>query len=205
MKYIDLSHKLEENTPVSPNDNKIKMERVKFLANDYYNDTEITTTMHIGTHVDAPSHMLTSIKNIADYEIGKFIGKGVLLNFENQKDISLRNKDKPKIIKDSIVLIYTNMDKKIGSNEYYNDHPKITIELCDYLIEKQIKILALDFYSPDQLPLAIHKKLLSNDILIVENIKDAHLLKDISDFILYMPPIKIEAEGAFIRAFAEIK
>lgn len=205
MKYVDLSYTLDNSTAVSPLDNKIKMKRVKFLDKDYYNDTEITTTMHIGTHIDAPSHMLDSNINISDINMSKFIGKGILLNFENQKEIVLREDDKEKIVEDSIILIYTNMDKKIGTEEYYLDHPIITKEFCDFLVAKKVKILALDFYSPDKFPLTIHKTLLGNDILIVENIKDAHLLKNINDFKLYLIPIKIKAEGAFIRAFAEIK
>lgn len=204
MRYIDLSHDLDTNTSVSPYDKKIVMKRVKFLDKDYYNDTEMISTFHIGTHIDAPSHMLNSNIMISDYDIEKFIGKGVFLNFENQKDIILREEDKSKIEEDSIVLVYTNMDKKIGSDEYYNDHPKVSIELCKYLVEKKVKILALDFYSPDSLPLTIHKTLLGNDVLIVENIKNAHLLKDVSDFVLNMIPIKTKAEGAFIRAFATI-
>ena len=58
MKYIDLTYTLNEETAVSPYDKPIKLNKVKFLDNDLYNDTEIRTTMHIGTHIDAPSHML---------------------------------------------------------------------------------------------------------------------------------------------------
>ena len=205
MKYIDLTYTLNEETAVSPYDKPIKLNKVKFLDNDLYNDTEIRTTMHIGTHIDAPSHMLDTTKTISDYPISKFIGKGVLLDFFNEKNIVLREKDKEKIVKDSILLIYTGMDEKIGTDEYYNDHPKVSFELCNFLVEKKIKILALDFFSPDSFPSLIHKTLLSNDILIVENIKDAKLLKEIDDFTLYMIPIKINTEGAFIRAFGETK
>ncbi len=203
MKYIDLTHTITSNIAVSPFDKNVRMKQVKQLDIDSYNDTEITTTMHIGTHIDAPSHVMDSEVYISDYPVEKFIGKGVLLDFENQKNISLRKLDQKKIKQDSIVVIYTNMDKKIGTDEYYYDHPKLTKEFCDYLVSKQIKILALDFFSPESMPLDIHKKLLSNDILIVENLKDVHLLKD-KDFIMHVIPIKIKTEGAFIRAYAEL-
>lgn len=205
MRHIDLSHTLNNDTPVSPFDKKIDMKRVKFLKRDHFNDTEMISTMHIGTHIDAPSHMLDSEINVSNFDIDKFIGEGVFLDFENKKNIHLRAEDKIKIKEDSIVLIYTNMDKVIGSDKYYYDHPKVSLELCNYLVEKKVKIVALDFYSPDQSPSTIHKTLLKNDILIVENIKDAHLLKGIDDFTLYMVPIKIDAEGAMIRAFASVK
>jgi len=205
MRYIDLTYTINGDTSVSPFDNSIQFKKVKQIDIDQYNDTEITTTMHIGTHIDAPSHMLDSSKTISDYPITKFIGKGVLLDFSNQKEITLREEDKDKIVEDSIVLIHTGMDKNIGTDEYYNDHPQVSIELCKYLVEKKIKILALDFFSPDSFPSLIHKTLLSNDILIVENIKGADVLKGVTDFMLYMIPIKISTEGAFIRAFAEVR
>ncbi len=203
MKYIDLTHKIHSEMLVSPFDTKPTFKRVKFLNEDHYNDTTMTTTMHIGTHIDAPSHMLNTDKDISGFEIDSFIGKGVFLDYENQKEIGLKEEYKNKIEKDSIVLIYTNMEKVYGTDEYYYEHPQVSEELCDYLIEKQIKVLALDFFSPDSSPSIIHKKLLSNDILIVENISNANLLKEITDFTLYLIPIRIKAEGAFIRAFAQ--
>ena len=117
MKYIDLTHTITSNIAVSPFDKNVRMKQVKQLDIDSYNDTEITTTMHIGTHIDAPSHVMDSEVYISDYPVEKFIGKGVLLDFENQKNISLRKLDQKKIKQDSIVVIYTNKDKKIGTDE----------------------------------------------------------------------------------------
>lgn len=204
MKYIDLSYTLDSFTPVSPYDNSPELKRVKFIKNDYYNDSRWSSTMHIGTHIDAPSHMLDINKNISDYPIDKFIGKGVLLNFEGESIISLREEDKTKIKQDSIVVVYTNMDKKINTIDYFDKSPQISEELCDYLISKQINILALDFYSPDSFPFTIHKKLLAHDILIVENLKNVDQLVNIRDFVLHLIPIKLNAEGAFVRAYAEV-
>lgn len=204
MKYIDLTHTLNRSTPVSPFDSKMEFKKVKFLDRDYYNDTEIKTTMHIGTHIDAPSHMLDNNRNICDFPIEKFIGKGVLLNFKDEKIISLKEEHKSLITKDSIVVIYTGMDIKIGTAEYYYEHPQVSEELCDFLIQKKVKMIGLDFFSPDSSPSVIHKKLLANEILIVENLTNLEKLITVKDFLLHMIPIKIDTEGSFIRAYAEI-
>ena len=202
MKYIDLSYTVNNEIAVSKYDVKPSLTRVKFLERDYYNDTEINSTMHIGTHIDAPSHMLDSDLFVSDYDISTFIGKGVFLNYENEVDLTLREEDESKIVEGSIVMVYTNMDKVNGTKEYYETHPVISMELCECLIQKKVKVVALDFYSPDKFPFEIHKKLLSNNILIVENVKNAHLLKDIKEFTLHMIPMKIDAEGSFVRAYA---
>jgi len=205
MKFIDLSYTLSNETKSSPFDNPLKIERTKFIDKDYYNDSTLTSTMHIGTHIDAPSHMTSIEKDIDSYPVEKFIGNGVILDFKNEKFIALREEDKKKISKDDIVIIYTGSEKINGTDEYYYNHPQVSKEFSEYLVEKEVKMLALDFFSPDSSPSLIHKTLLSNDILIVENLKNTHLLLNEMKFKLYMIPLKIKTEGSFIRAFAEVK
>lgn len=205
MKYIDLSYTINSETPVSPFDKKIEMKRVKFLNDDYFNDTQIISTMHIGTHIDAPSHMTDSNKNISNYEISKFIGDGVVLNCFGEKLINMKPEYHDVVTENSIILIYTGSDKIIGTDEYYFNHSIVSEELCDFLIEKKVKIVGLDFFSPDQSPSIIHKKLLQSDILIVENLKDVDLLLKYPKFTISLIPIKIDAEGAMIRAFATVE
>ncbi len=204
LKYIDLTHTLSENISVSPFDDKIVFQQVKTLEKDQYNDTQIITTMHIGTHIDAPSHMFPNQKKINEYPVEKFIGQGILLNFKNQRQIIMKQDFNDLNFTEKIVLIYTNQDKIFNNNEYYENHPVITEELCDFLIEKQIKAIGLDFFSPDYFPSVIHKKFLENDILIVENLCNLDLLIDQTNFEIFILPIKIATEGAFIRAVAKI-
>lgn len=205
MKYIDLTHKFDRNTPVSPFDNKPVFKQVKERENDYYSDTELTSTMHIGTHIDAPSHMVDSKKNMCHYDIEHFIGEVVVLDFEGQKEIVLRDEDKALIKENHIVLVYTGMDKIIGTDEYYYEHPQVSKEFADFLVEKKVKILGLDFYSPDSLPSLVHKTLLPNDVLIVENLTNLELLLDKEVVEGYFIPLKIDTEGSFIRAFVKVK
>ncbi len=202
MKYIDLSHTISNDTKVSPYDEKPVLIRTKHLEVDHYNDTLLHSTMHIGTHVDAPSHMLDNTSYINEFPIQSFIGKGAVLDFTNQQLITLREQDKAKIKKDSIVIIHTGMYKEYGSDNYYHNHPKVTEELCDYLIQQEVRMLVLDFFSPDSIPSIIHKKLLSQNILITENVVQTEKLLDIPEFEMFIIPIKIKAEGAFVRAFA---
>jgi len=202
MTYFDLTHTLSKDTPVSPYDDKILFQHTKNIARDGYNDTQITTTMHIGTHIDAPSHMIDNAKYIDKFPIDKFFGQGIVLNYKDEKLLTV----KPEFVKldfnDKIVLLYTDEDKTIGSDEYYKNHPIISEELCDFLIEKQIKMIGLDFFSPDQFPSIIHKKFLSEDILIIENLCNLDQLLGVNHFEVILLPIKIKAEGAFIRAVA---
>jgi len=44
------------------------------------------------------------------------------------------------------------------------------LKLGDFFVEKKIKLLGMDLPSPDKYPFRIHKKLLENNILIIENL-----------------------------------
>jgi kynurenine formamidase len=205
MKYIDLTHRFDRNTPVSPFDEKPIFNHTKTRETDSYSDTQIITTMHIGTHIDAPSHMIDSPQNIADFDIHQFIGDVVVLDFVGQKEIVLREADQNKIKENTIVLIYTGMDKIIGTKEYYFVHPQVSLAFANYLVEKKVKLLGLDFFSPDGFPSLVHKKLLTNDILIVENLTNLELLLNKNILKGYFIPLKIDTEGSFIRAFVEVE
>lgn len=55
---IDLSVPVNEKTPVYPGDPATKIDPAGVLAKDGYNDHYISLGTHVGTHIDAPLHML---------------------------------------------------------------------------------------------------------------------------------------------------
>lgn len=203
MNLIDLTHKIKDKMSHSLYDAPLSLSILKDIANGGYGDSCLKTTMHIGTHIDAPSHMIENGKKITDYPIDYFMGQGVCLNFENEDTITLRPKDKTAIQRNEIIIVHTGFYKQFEQTRYYTDYPVVTEAFANFLIENKVKLLVLDFFSPDKHPFKIHKRLLQNDILIVENVTNTGELKSLTTFTAYMIPIKIEAEGAFVRAFVK--
>lgn len=58
MKLIDLSVPINENTPVYPGDPVTKIQPAGILYKDGYEDHYVCVGTHVGTHVDAPRHMV---------------------------------------------------------------------------------------------------------------------------------------------------
>jgi kynurenine formamidase len=148
--------------------------------------------------------MVKSTIQVSDVSIDTFIGRGVLLNYEAQSVIDLTD-DLPAIKEGDIVVIHTGLSSLFGTPSYYDDHPILTEAFCRYLIDKKIKGIALDFYSPDTAPFNRHKQLLEADLFIAENLNNTHLLKPFTFFDCFIIPVKISASGAFVRAFAHVK
>uniref|UniRef100_UPI003EBA121D cyclase family protein n=1 Tax=Proteinivorax hydrogeniformans TaxID=1826727 RepID=UPI003EBA121D len=202
--YIDLTHVIENDMPCHPYDDGLKLLRNKFLSKDKFNDSILETGMHVGTHVDAPSHLTNSNKLISDYPVEKFAGRGKLLDVRGEKKITLKKKYIDTVNSDDIVLLHTGFDKEFRKEEYFLEHPVLTDELIDFFVETKVKLIGVDLPSPDIAPFNAHKKLLQNDILIIENLTNLSKLVEVADFEIIAFPLKIQAEGSPVRVVAKV-
>jgi arylformamidase len=76
---------------------------------------------------------------------------------------------------------------------------------ADELIKKQVKIVGIDYLSIDSLDeekLPVHNQLLSNNILIVENLDLEQVPAGRYREISIIPPNIIDMDGLPVRAFA---
>ncbi|MBP9695383.1 MAG: cyclase family protein [Candidatus Magasanikbacteria bacterium] len=204
MKYIDLTHKFTDSMPSYPGDPRPILQQITLISEDGVNDHSLKTTMHIGTHIDAPAHMISNGKLISDYPIEKFFGKAIFIDARGQMTIGPEILPKEKIKAGNVVILYTGWDKKFGNHEYFGDHPIVNNEFADTLIELGISILCIDFPSPDKKPYPIHQKLLRHDILIAENATNLELLIEQKKIEIIALPLYIEADASPCRIVAKI-
>ena len=202
--FIDLSHEITDNMPVHPYDYKVRLYEDKVLEKDKFTNSRLETGMHAGTHIDAPRHFLNRDSYISDFPLDQFAGNGCLLDVRGETTISLKPQYE-RIQQGDIVLLLTGFSTLYGHADYYenfDNHPIVDLEFANFLCEKKIKMLGMDTPKPDNYPFDIHKLLLSNDILIMENLTNLNQLKGISNFEVYAFPLKIRAEGSIVRAVA---
>ena len=205
MKYVDLSYDLKSEMPVYPGDIELKSNKEKEYGIDGYNIYSFFTSMHAGTHIDAPLHMYENKKFISEYPIDRFIGNAVLLDVRGEKIIGIKDEYYRDIKENDIVLLFTGWDNFYGKKEYYTNHPVVSEELAELLIKKKIKMLGVDMPSPDKGEYEIHKKLFENDIFILENLKNLKKLLYTEELQLFAQPLKIEVEASLVRAIAGFK
>ncbi|MCU7190433.1 cyclase family protein [Turicibacter sanguinis] len=203
-KYIDLSYEIEHQMAVYPGDDELKLYRHRFLNRDYYNDTKLETGMHVGTHIDAPSHLLNKDRFICDYPVEKFIGNGCLLDVRNEEIIKLKDEYLDKVQEGDIVLLYTEYDEFFGTDKYFENHPIVDEKLAQFFVDRGVKLIGIDMPSPDQYPFKVHHKLLENDILIIENLRNLKKLEGVKRFEVMAFPLNIRAEASLTRVVARI-
>lgn len=193
-KYIDLSIKLTENTAVYPGEPHIVFKQHANIKDNHYNEHQITINTHFGTHIDFPYHMIDNGKKSDEYDISRFIGSGVIIDAKNP-DI--------KNLKGEIVLIYTgHLDN--GIENLFDNVPVLDENLVNNIIKLKPKMVMLDIPSPDKYPYNIHKQLLKNDILIVENVINMRQLFGKKFSVFAMPLNFSKFDGSPCRVFAEV-
>src|SRR3989344_1142306 len=111
MTYIDLTHTFDTQMPVYPGDPIPELVQIADLHKEGYTDYQIKTGMHVGTHMDAPLHMLDGGKRLSNIAVEKFIGKGCLVDARDAAVISAHYLEKSGAQKDDIVLVMTSFSE----------------------------------------------------------------------------------------------
>lgn len=204
MRLIDISHVLNGNTPIYPGDYKITLQKYNSLEKDGYCSHLLSSCLHTGTHIDLPMHMLNDNRFVSDFALDNFVGKGILLDVRGENPIRMKPCYKEMAAEGCVVLLYTGFDKHYRTEEYFTRHPAVSNDLAGFLLSKKIKMLGMDMPAPDYPPFSFHKALLSEDILILENLTNLHSLVDIDSFEVIAFPLKISAEASFVRAVCRI-
>ena len=113
---IDLSVKINENTPVYPEDPSFSANQTGSLDTSGCVDHEFRMGNHLGTHIDAPAHVMDDGTVVDGFDIERFVGVGRII------DVSDNDFDEEKFIEvesGEIVVLHTNMYKKYATEEYF--------------------------------------------------------------------------------------
>lgn len=204
MPVIDLTHILDAGLPVYPGDPAPALVKIADVAKDGFMDFKLSSTMHVGTHIDAPAHMLAGAKRICDYPPDKFFGRGVVIDARGKSAAGKELLSGVLIAKGDIVLVNFGWSSEFGKDEYYLNYPEITESLAAELAKLGVSMIGLDTPSPDRAPYAAHKILFKNDILIMENLTNLEQLLDKPRWEIAALPMNIEADSAFCRVVARI-
>jgi kynurenine formamidase len=177
---------------------------VKDIARDGHTNFRLSTTMHAGTHIDGPMHLTQDSRFLNDIPLDRFVGRGCLLNATDKKNILRTREYESRVQPQSIVLLYTGMNRLFGRREYFEDFPVVSEELAQLFVERRIAMLCIDSPSPDRHPYEIHKLLLGNDILIAENLTNLDKLVSVNTFEVIALPLNIQTDSSPARIIARI-
>lgn len=202
MKIVDLSVVINTDTPVYPGDPTVEIAQVGVFEKDGYNDHKISLATHVGTHIDAPFHMIADGKTLDQFPPEQFIGRGKYIKIESSR-YDLDAIKAAGIQEGDVVLFHTGMSDRYREESYYTDFPEVPEEVAEYLVEQKVKMVGMDMGTPDNPTFAVHKILLGGGVLIAENLTNLEQLEE-KEFTVYALPIKLQLDGAPARVIAVI-
>jgi len=213
MLYIDLSHPIADKMPVFPGTPDVNIKQFSTVEKEGFAEKELELATHIGTHMDAPAHMIDGGKTLDQYQVSDFTGRAYIITF-SQDDLEGLEQDEylsqfeNEIREADFIILKTDWSEKWGSDAYFKDYPALDKSGAEYLSSFRIKGIGLDAISIDQHDnenYDAHHIILGNEILIIENLTGLDKIRS-SFFNLFVFPLKIvDSDGSPLRAVAEIK
>lgn len=198
---IDLSVKINEKTPAYPGDPPFSANQTGSLESNNCVDHEFKMGNHLGTHIDAPSHVVDGGARVDGFEVEQFIGKGRIIDVS---DNDFSQEKFAQIAADEIIVLHTGMSEKYNQDEYFKKYPVMPVEISDLLVDIGIKMVAVDSCSVDAFGSFInHETLLRGNVLIAENLTNTEKLLGKS-FRIYAFPLRLDLDGSPARVVAEI-
>lgn len=202
---VCLSHTLRDGMPAYPGDPSPRLTPLAEVERDGYTALQLHSGFHVGTHVDAPIHMVAGGKYIDELPLEAFMGPGKLLDVRGRSVLDAGVLAQAAIEPGDIVLLLTGHAQHFGAEAYYQQHPVVAEDLARALAERRIKALGMDTPSPDRYPFEVHRILLGRDILLFENLTNLEALLPARAFTLYALPFKVHAEAAPVNVIAAIE
>jgi arylformamidase len=195
--FHDLTQLIYPEMPTYPGEPQPEFQPLFKLGKDKVNVTKLIMGSHTGTHLDAPRHFISDGNSVDKIPLQKFIGQAVILDMSTKSiGEGITNVDLDtysKIVKaGDIILLYTgtsdhwNSDKNIRQNFTY-----LEPSAAEWIVNHEIKCIGIDSFSVEKYGFKdgiAHKILLSNKIIIIENL-NSNLKKCLGNrmFIVCLP------------------
>ena len=204
MKLIDLTHTLSPDMPVYPGTAPPVFKRSGTLEADGFAEKEHTFSSHNGTHIDAPAHLLAGAPTLDQLPIDHFGGEAFLLKVDQGLiDVQSLQSHEESIKRADFLILETGWSRYWGTDRYFDKFPVLTPEAARWLTGRGLKGVGVDAISVDPMDTrdyAVHKTLLSDNILLVENLTNLAAIETLS-FQFFCLPLRIEqADGSPVRA-----
>lgn len=201
MAWIDISRRLESDTPVWPGDTKFHFHlNWSIEKGSSVNVGNIMMSIHTGTHVDAPFHFDSHGKKIIEMPIETFIGPAYVIELPDKSCI--RRSDLEDFDLDGVQRLIIKTNSWQDPNIFPNSITFLDADIAAYLAGKGIQLIGVDVPSIDPLTskeLAAHHQFHRYGIGILEGLWLEKVKQGHYELIALPLPI-VEGDGSPVRA-----
>lgn len=205
MRIVDVSLPVSPHLPVWPGDPPVRIERTSAISEGAEaNVSQLSCGVHMGTHVDAPSHFIDSGHGVEDLALDTLIGRAYVLAMMGAEVIDascLEGAELPADVRRLLFKTRNSMYWASGIKTFQEDFVAVDASGADWLVEHGVQLVGVDYLSvaPFAAGVQTHQTLLRHGIVIVEGLDLSSVQPGWYD--LACLPLKIIAsDGAPARA-----
>ena len=167
----------------------------------------IDMVANTGTYLDSPFHRYADGRDLAELRLEALADlPGIVLRRPYESGLATDAEHFSGIdVRGKAVLVHTGWDRHWRTDDYFGEHPYLTSEAADWLLEQGAALVGIDSCNIDNMHVRarpVHTRLLSSDIAICEHMTGLDPLPD-GGFRFSAVPPKIAGMGTFpVRAYA---
>ncbi len=201
MPVYDLTHTVRTGMPVYPGTEPPTVTPAAALTRDGYRETALSLWSHVGTHMDAPAHLLAEGTALDRIPPERFLGPAALLDCRGAREVTREMLEGLPLDTLRFVILRTGWEARFGDPAYFDGYPCLTPEAAQALTGLYGVGIDAPSVDPVGVPLTIHRILLGAGVLILENLRGLDALP--ARFELAALPLRFEnADGAPARIVA---
>ena len=217
MSWIDFSHIISQSMPTFPGTPAPELTTVATVPANYYRETKLQLYSHMGTHMDAPAHIIEDGRTLDQFPAEHFIGSAVVIPCTPKHmpdeaypiiDISALEPYMEAAEAADFLIFSTGWESKWNdASAYIKDYPILAPDIAFFAATRHKKGIGVDTLSPDRPDkLHFHRAFLSaEEGVIIENLCNLSAVPAGELFPLCALPLPYEnADGAPVRVIGEV-
>jgi arylformamidase len=202
MKIYDISLSLSAQTVHWVTGTPLQLiERKRMSRGDANNSSSIHTSVHAGTHVDAPFHFVPDGVTIEALPLEIFVGPARVCAVEPGSHITADDVGKIGLAGETRVLFKTRNSALLHKPAYDPSFAAFSVDGANAIVNAGVRLVGLDYLSAAHADeqVAVHRAFLDHGVVVLEGV-------DLSEvpagrYELICPPVKLAgSDGAPCRA-----
>ena len=206
MRIIDLT------LPIDNQMRGVDISVAKRVETDGWNATTLSLYSHCGTHMDSPFHFLPGANTIDQQNLNAVVGPALVVNLAPAHPKQLFTVGDFAEVEDQVqpgtrLLLRTDWHRRYGTEEYRDELPRISVELAEWLVDRQVALLGVeppsvaDVNNMEEIT-KVHQILLRGGVVIVEGLANLDQLAQPAVEFIALPLRIVGGDGSPVRAIA---
>jgi len=200
VKIYDVTLPVSSNLPVWPGDPPVQLERVASMERgDRLTLSRLASSVHAGTHVDAPLHFIAGGADVVSLSLNVLVGPARVVALPDADVIAAASLAQLELSGVSRLLFKTR-NSDLTREKFVEDFVALTADAAQWIVERGVRLVGVDYFSVERFggDGSVHRALLGAGVVIVEGLD----LRDAppGDYELFCLPMKlVGSEGAPAR------